>query len=338
MLYIKDAGLRQMIRSDFDREALSCRREAKKKQILLCGSGIPDMLDRLLLNEGKLIRPVLFYLVYLHFCGRLPKDMGKIALGIELIHNASLVHDDIMDQGLVRRDKKTIVSEYGLEDALIFGDYLIFTAMDKLNAASEKNAERAGKELIRCGINLCYGQNKEKELLHNAKAEQDVYFRVIEMKTACFFKAVFQAAAIMANQEEETVENIGAAGMELGYAFQIANDIQDVCQMQTDAASSDLHRKLLTLPVILAYQNGSTTEKDRIKKYFESDCSRDWKEIRSLILQAGGVEKAAETMRRSLRTSYDILTDYGGGAALSEIKFIMYSLLDRVMAMTASGH
>lgn len=344
MLKFKNKELEQMIYTDYSREVMRLKEQFRSKS-----SSTADMAVKILDQEGKMIRPVLFYLLYLMFHDNFTKDMGKIALSIELIHNASLIHDDIMDQSLIRRNQKTIISEFGFDNALVLGDFLIFTAMQELNSVRGKEAGRIGRYLIQCGMELCCGQNKEKELLYRIDVEQDVYFQVIEMKTACFFKVIFQIAAILADGSGRMVEDFGDAGMELGYAFQIHNDIQDIMKADEKDQDSDIYRRLATLPVILAYQNGTQSIKDALRSYYvlgdkvernfqpthfsriaSTACdmhggNNEYGDIKQL-LQESGVPAAEAVMKRSLRTAYDILNDYGPNAALKEIKQIINSL------------
>lgn len=109
MIEIKNQKLKQMIYSDFNKERKRMIRQLKAEN-----SSMSERMDIMSDKEGKLIRPMLFYLVYLIFSDGLSKDMSRIALGIEWIHSGSLIHDDIMDNGSVRRGRKTVISEYGL--------------------------------------------------------------------------------------------------------------------------------------------------------------------------------------------------------------------------------
>lgn len=325
MYEIKNQRLKRMIESDFTNE--------KKRMIrqLKAGNGnMAQMTDRMADSEGKLIRPVLFYLVYLLFSDCPQRGMGRAAVGIEWIHSASLIHDDIMDNGLARRGGKSFVSEYGLSDALIMGDFLIFAAMQELNSVQGKNAGAVRRQMIWNGLMLCGGQKEEKKLLGNIDAGQDVYFQVIEKKTACFFEAVFKAAAFMADQDLKTVENLGDAGKELGYAFQIRNDIADIMAADGEDGSSDIQRRLVTLPVILAYRNGGRYVKAALKDHYALGRDRGSGEVKRILLDTGGVREAGKIMKRSLRTAYDILTDYGRSDALEEISRMMDYLWDTI--------
>ncbi len=323
MFEIENQRLKQMIYSDFTNE-----RKRMIRWLKAGNSNMAEMVERMAGSEGKLIRPVLFYLVYLLFSDSLLRGMGRIALGIEWIHSASLIHDDIMDNGLVRRGRKTFISEYGLGDAIVMGDFLIFAAMQELNSVQGKNAGAIRGQMIRNGLVLCWGQNEEKKLLGKIDVGQDVYFQVIEMKTACFFEAVFKAAALMADKDIKTVENVGDAGKELGYAFQIRNDIRDIMLADGECGSSDIQRRLVTLPVILAYRNGGQYVKAALKKHYVLGGGSKSMEVKRILLEAGGVQEAEKMMKRSLRTAYDILTDYGSNDALFEISRIIHYLQD----------
>ncbi len=309
---------------------VDCSLKELVRQLKAGNGNMAQMADWMAGSEGKLIRPVLFYLVYLLFSDCLQRGMGRVAVGIEWIHSASLIHDDIMDNGLVRRGRKSFVSEYGLDDALVMGDFLIFAAMQELNSVQGKNAGAVRRQMIWNGLMLCGGQKEEKKLLGNIDAGQDVYFQVIEMKTACFFEAVFKAAAFTADQDMKTVENLGDAGKELGYAFQIRNDIKDIMSADGEHGSSDIQRHLVTLPVILAYRNGGRYVKAALKEHYALCKGRGSGEIKRILLETGGVREAEKIMKRSLRTAYDILTDYGRSDALDEISRIMDYLRDKI--------
>ncbi len=178
---------------------------------------------------GKRVRPLLLLTAF-EACGgtslgpTAQHDAVDSAVALELVHTASLVHDDIMDDASERRGKPSIVAAHGRDGAILVGDYL-FTQAFALAATLPKEAMAITADACR---RLCEGQLREQELLASGKPDRDAYVAVIRDKTAALLAAGCAIGATMARAPDATVQALSRYGDAIGHAFQVLDDLLDV--------------------------------------------------------------------------------------------------------------
>jgi geranylgeranyl pyrophosphate synthase len=178
---------------------------------------------------GKRIRPLLLLTAFAA-CGgdalgaQAQRDAVDSAVALELVHTASLVHDDIMDEAVERRGKPSIVAAHGRDGAILVGDYL-FTQAFALAATLPKEAMAITADACR---RLCEGQLREQELLASGKPDRERYVAVIRDKTAALLAAGCAIGATMARAPDATVQALYRYGDAIGHAFQVLDDLLDV--------------------------------------------------------------------------------------------------------------
>jgi octaprenyl-diphosphate synthase len=220
---------------------------------------INQMSHYIINSGGKRIRPLLLLL-----CAKATDYDGdyhySMAVVIELIHTATLLHDDVVDQSITRRGQETANELWGNAPSVLVGDFLYSRAFEIM---VEPNSMEIMKILSKATNQISEGEVLQLLNIKNANVTQREYFRVIERKTACLFKAACQIAGILSNSNEKVIEAMGAFGLHLGNAFQIIDDTLDY---ESDSniigkeVGDDLSEGKVTLPMIYALEKTTKTE------------------------------------------------------------------------------
>jgi octaprenyl-diphosphate synthase len=194
-------------------------------------------------TQGKRLRPVLVMLSAQSVGGQI-ELVKKLALSIELLHAATLIHDDILDQDLFRRNAPTINAKWGVRDAVLVGDALASLSID-LTADY-------GKKIVKIMSQTCLllsdGEYMDVENAHRRLRESD-YVETIKRKSASLFKAATQCGAIAANATRDEIDALAKFGENFGLAYQIKDDLSDAATLG-NAIPQDINEFRATLPII----------------------------------------------------------------------------------------
>ena len=220
---------------------------------------INQMSHYIINSGGKRIRPLLLLL-----CARATSYSGKdhhaMAVVIELIHTATLLHDDVVDESATRRGQNTANELWGNAPSVLVGDFLYSRAFEIM---VEPNSMEIMRVLSKATNQISEGEVLQLLNIRNTKVSRSEYFEVIEQKTACLFKAACQIAGILSESSEELITALGSFGMHLGNAFQIIDDTLDYesdSSMIGKEIGDDLSEGKATLPMIYALEQ--TTGKE----------------------------------------------------------------------------
>ena len=210
-----------------------------------------------LIVGGKRLRPLLFFL-----CSGAAAPAKKIPLAtaLELIHTASLVHDDILDCAKKRRGVATVNSIYGAQIAVLVGDYLFAKAFQLV--ANGNYGDRVSEILSKLVKNLCVGEIRQDRALFTVPTLSEYYTR-INLKTAFFLSTCCRLGAIVAELDDAETKNLAAYGENLGLAFQIVDDLLDFFgdeNLTGKILGGDLKSGVITLPVIRALNQSGDAE------------------------------------------------------------------------------
>ncbi|MEV4624758.1 polyprenyl synthetase family protein [Micromonospora sp. NPDC049523] len=269
-----------------------------------------DSTDRLstihryaLLPAGKLIRPIMM-LESAGAVGGRPEDILPAALGLEYLHVATLVHDDIIDADEVRRGRPAVPSVYGMPDSIVAGDALIFTAFEAITecrAAGVPDAAigTAVAILARAGTDLCRGQVLEAQLVGDPGVEVETYVEMVRLKTGALFRAVCQIGATLAGADPTRCAQLASYGEHLGIAFQIRDDLLAYTTPAVESGKSpanDLANGRPTLPVLLAYRAGDPDQRRRLVEALRrrSADPAALADFHELLHETGALESAPE--------------------------------------------
>lgn len=215
---------------------------------------LTEMCQYVISSGGKRLRPALCIMSYGAVGGKDMMKPVKVGAAFEIIHSATLVHDDINDQGEIRRGRKTLHKEYTVSKAIIAGDYMF--AMGFRLLATE--APQIVDYIVDASASMGAGEFVQKDFEHASSVTEDDYIEIITGKTAKLFEASSKSGAAVANADGAMLEALGNFSHYIGLAFQIVDDTLDVTgdpHNTGKAVGTDLIEGKPTLPVIYAMQD-----------------------------------------------------------------------------------
>jgi len=227
---------------------------------------------------GKRARPTVVLMVFRACGGKNVDDIVDVATALELIHSASLLHDDIIDEAETRRGKESALHRFGLAETLIAGDFLFGRAFALCGRFEEKVITWATDACI----SLTEGEVLQDRLRHDPSVTRDDYLEIIERKTASLFAQGARMGAHLAGASPAVVESLAESGYCLGMAFQIVDDVLDVAgdgNRTGKPTGADLRDGNPSLPLVLALARDS-----EVKRVFEKQ-SPSQQEIDSALEQ-----------------------------------------------------
>ncbi|MBI3303345.1 MAG: polyprenyl synthetase family protein [Deltaproteobacteria bacterium] len=231
------------------------RVEEKLAHLLHSRESLLTDISRYLISAGgKRVRPAVALIVFKACGGEDTRDMVDVAVALELIHSASLLHDDIIDGGEVRRGKASAFRRFGLADTLVAGDFLFGKAFALCGRFEEKVIAWAADACI----SLTEGEVMQSRFRHNPRVTVDDYLEIISRKTAALFAQGARVGAYLAGAGEQAVEAMAECGFRIGMAFQIVDDLLDVegrTRVTGKPKGIDLRDGNPSLPVFLALKN-----------------------------------------------------------------------------------
>lgn len=238
-----------------------------------------DLRTYILTGSGKRIRPALVML-----CARLGQakneDIQTVSAAVELIHIATLVHDDVIDKAVIRRNRKTVAAEHGVDAAVLLGDHIYTYAYERVAALSNPLILQL---LARSTSIMCAGEIEQLKRRFQFDLSEADYFSFIGKKTASLFGASARCGAILANQSVEIQTAVEKFAYDLGLAFQITDDLLDLTGEESVVGKTlrtDLLNGKMTLPLIF-YRDSLANAKEA--QAFKSDLLHPNGQISELI-------------------------------------------------------
>jgi geranylgeranyl pyrophosphate synthase len=236
-------------------------------------SGLRERITQTVEKPGKRLRSILLFLLA-QSNGKTEglERMAKAAASVEMLHLASLVHDDVIDSSELRRGLSSMHSAFGNKIAVLAGDYML---AQSLVFVLEEEDRRIPKSLANAASSLVAGEILEIDLTGNTDISFEKYIQVIEGKTASLLITCAKCGAILAGYDNKTVEECGKLGLHFGIAFQIIDDILDYgigAESLGKKKFEDLQNGLITLPMLLYFQKNPKEEMENlIKNATETD-------------------------------------------------------------------
>lgn len=259
---------------------------------------------------GKRMRPLLMLLMAKNF-GEVTFVAQHAAVGLELLHTASLVHDDVVDESVQRRGQASMNATYNNKVAVLVGDYILSTAL--LNVAYTQSDDIV-RDLAELGRTLSNGEILQLTNISNQEISEEVYYQVINQKTAALFEACAVIGAKAGRASEEAIEAARLFGQRIGIIFQIRDDIFDYYDSTEigKPTGNDMAEGKLTLPVIYALKStNNTAMMDLAMKVKEGNVSAE--EIAQLVAftkQSGGIDYAEQKMMEFHSDAMKFITTY----------------------------
>lgn len=231
--------------------------ELSKIMPLVADLGLREKIEYVLRTRGKRLRPILVLLSAQSVGGGI-ETVRRLALAIEMLHVATLIHDDILDQDIFRRNELTVNTKWGVRDAVLVGDAL---ASLSLYLSADYESEIV-KIISRTCLLLSDGEYLDVEEAMDTRKESD-YLETIRRKSASLFKASTQCAAIAANASRDETDALTEFGENYGMAYQIKDDLSDIIPLE-DALPQDINEFRANLPIIHLCESAKPEVRDEL--------------------------------------------------------------------------
>ena len=251
-------------------------------------------------SHGKRLRPALVLLAG-GATGNIGPSHLDLAVVVELIHAATLVHDDILDGADKRRGQPTANAKWGNAISVLLGDCLFAHAL-KLST-SFQNGE-ISRRVAHAASDVCSGEIIQTQRRFDLKLSVPDYYKIIEMKTAALFAVACELGALLNEAAPDVISALRTFGLRLGTAYQIYDDVLDLAGDEKKAGKtlgSDLRKGKLTLPILHLLQHADSSERHRISEIILSGEDSDIHALAERALHAGAVKSAVAIARKMIR-------------------------------------
>ena len=274
---------------------------------------------------GKRMRPALLILM----ARAMGADRQKAAyLGavIEILHTATLMHDDVVDDGMVRRGRPPANAQWGNAQAVLVGDFLYTRSFQMMVRAGNLKVMQA---LSDAANRLSEGEVLQMNNAHNPDTTEEKYFAVIERKTACLFEAAAHMAAAIADAPAELEDACTKYCLHLGNAFQIADDILDYAgEAETIGKNlgADLREGKVTLPLLYAMELAAQDDRELIREAVRKG-EGDFERISRIVIESGALEKCRQKAFEEAASGEKAIAALGSGQfTKSLVQFLALSV------------
>lgn len=246
---------------------------------------LTDPVKYILSIGGKRLRPVLALMACNLFSDKIDEAI-KPAIGLEVFHNFTLVHDDIMDQASVRRGLATVHAKWNLNQAILSGDVMVFAANDCILQAPPDKLLKVFRIFNKAAVEVCIGQQLDMDYEKSTIVSIDEYTRMIELKTAVLLAAAVRIGAIIGGAEEKDADLIYEFGKNLGLAFQVQDDLLDIwgdTKVFGKARGGDIVANKKTFPFVKALEKAEADQMRQLQTLFrDSDCEPE-KKVKKVV-------------------------------------------------------
>lgn len=296
-----------------------------------------DLLDAtnnsILSNSGKQLRPLLVLLVARACAQDVTEATVAYAAAAELLHNATLLHDDVADNSDQRRGVPTIMSLMGPSVSVLVGDYWLVKAMELVLGASESD-NKVMKIFSKTLSDLAEGEMLQLQKAQNCDTSEDDYLRIIYSKTASLFEAACVSAALSVNAPDEYCRAAKDYAVALGVAFQIKDDILDYSGTESvgKPLGVDILEQKITMPLLGAFANAPSEEsriRGLVKGIVDNPSNRD--EIVAFVKDNDGLEYAVQQLNKYVARAIRALAVLPLGQESALLQELAYFTAKRIM-------
>ncbi len=280
-------------------------RESMKSHVAL----LDTIMHYVVKRKGKQVRPMFVFLSAKLF-GPTNETTYVAASLVELLHTGTLIHDDVVDDANERRGFFSVNALWKNKIAVLVGDYLLTRGL----LLTLKNKDYQSLHILSSAMESMI----EGELLQSQKArrldiDESTYYDIIRQKTASLIASACSAGAASTTKDEETIEKVRLFGEKIGISFQIRDDLFDFGSDDIGKPLGiDIKEKKMTLPLIYALNNASTSEKRRILRIIKKDYDKKDKvqEVINFVNQSGGIKYAQKAMIKYREEAFEILLSF----------------------------
>ena len=277
--------------------------------------------------RGKMLRPGLL-LLSARACGRVTEEHHTLAAVVELVHMATLVHDDVLDEADVRRRSPTVCKRAGNEAAVLLGDYLISHAFHLCSSLDTQYASR----LIGQTTNIvCEGELQQVHHRGDYDLTREQYLEIITRKTASLTGVCCKLGAHYADAGEELADALEGYGLNVGIAFQITDDVLDIVGSEEQAGKTlgrDLEKRKLTLPLIHCFAEAPLDARRRLRDLLDAD-HQDRRVMRDLLIRTGSIAFARQAAQSYILAALGQLDVLPASDARDSLQRLATLIIDR---------
>ncbi|MDR3237270.1 MAG: polyprenyl synthetase family protein [Spirochaetia bacterium] len=292
-------------------------------------TGIPLLDDaalHLFSKGGKKIRAAMVLLTS-ELYGREPEGIIELAAAAEIVHAATLVHDDIIDQAFFRRGDLAVSKKFGEKAAVLAGDYMYTTG---LNAAIKYGTPEIFPVMVSGTGDMVKGELYQLQYSNINAINEERYYNIIELKTARFMGTCTKIGAIMGALSPAECEEIRNFGLKTGLAFQIIDDTLDVAGADTGKDSgNDFMDGKITLPLIYFLNAVSESEYNEIIPLMENPDIEKWNQIKKRVIESGGIAYSKSAAEKLVGESLAILKAFPESESRKILEEIAMFIVDR---------
>jgi octaprenyl-diphosphate synthase len=286
---------------------------------------LEELVAAVLETRGKLVRPALTFLSA-RVSGAPTSQERLVAAAVELIHVASLIHDDVIDESDLRRGRQTANVRWGNHIAVLLGDYLFAKSFHMLSRVAHT---AVAAEMAKATVSMTQAEILQVKYGSRPHEDETVYFRIVEGKTAHLVAAACAGGAYVAGGSPSLAAELGAFGMHWGIAFQITDDTLDFTSdpdVLGKPIGSDVRGGKMTLPLIHAYRTGTDTERTRIAAAMSNGAAGD---LLAVVQRGGSIEYALGVARAHAAKAAKIVSGLPSGAARESLALITEFVIAR---------
>ena len=255
---------------------------------------LAPLLDHFMSRSGKMIRPALVLLGGACL-GQITDEHVQVAAMVEMIHDATLLHDDVMDDGQTRRGMPTINHLWGNESAVLLGDFVLSRVF---RMAAELDPP-VGRVVAETAVRVCEGELRQVAQKRNWQLTEAEYISIITDKSAAFFGGCCRLGGLLAHAETQQIEALDRYGLYAGIAFQIVDDLLDIAGNEAEMGKtprSDLNASKLTLAAIHLLEAVGATGRERVYALLGNPAESRG-ELEAMLLHHGSLDYAHECAR-----------------------------------------
>jgi octaprenyl-diphosphate synthase len=318
--------------SDFEEQLKRAMDEVERVlQTSLEGSSVlEDMGTRLIEAGGKRLRPELLVISYLAGGGNDVGETVDIAAAFELIHTASLIHDDITDDPTLRRRRPAPHRRYGLSRALVAGDYIFAKSFELLAHASED----VSRAIAEAALTTAEGEHLELLRSFDAKVTREQHVEIMEKKTAAIFVAAARVGGLLSGMEPDRLEALESYARHLGLAFQITDDVLDLeptAALTGKPSGMDLREGRMNSVIFAALDKLEEADRDTVVRVFmaSSPSTADVENALALVRSTGAGGIATQKAQKHVEAAIEALGDAFTGPEGSMLEGIAMEVISR---------
>ncbi|MFZ5518357.1 MAG: polyprenyl synthetase family protein [Candidatus Zhuqueibacterota bacterium] len=260
--------------------------------------------------KGKRVRPMLLFLCS-GLTGKPTEKSYEAALIVELLHTATLIHDDVVDNSDLRRGRPSVNSLWENKISVLIGDFLFAEVLNRLN---KLNSPRMVEIVSSVTKQMSQGELLQMERAHDFQMNEDTYFQLISNKTASLIAATCQLGALTSQGADAThVENLRTFGESLGIAFQIKDDLLDFYGNEKDLGKpigKDLLENIITLPVLYGLKKSNEKSRKEILAILQNGKDHSLDKIIHFARETGGIDYAEATAQHYIQIAQECMERY----------------------------